>query len=432
MPDTLRILIVEDNPMDAEIAIYALKRAGFAPKWRRVETESDYLSCLDEAPEVILADAHLPQFGGLRALDLLQERGLDIPFLLVSGSLSEDLAVDAMKRGAADYLLKDRLSRLGEAVRRALEQQRLRAESASTSEALHWSEERYRLISEVTSDYAYALGVEENGGLICEWTTEAFTRLTGFSAGEINARGWDGLYDPEDAAVVSRHEEVLLSNRSDSMEVRTVTKSGQVRWVRAYARPMWDAKCGRVTRIFGASQDITIYRDLEQQLRQSQKMEAIGQLAGGVAHDFNNLLTVIIGYGQLLVKGFASGNPNVEHLEPVLDAAKRASQLTRQLLAFSRRQIFQFKQVNLNLVVTDIAKMLSRMIGEDIELTSNLDPQLGLVRADPAQMEQVIMNLAVNARDAMPSGGSLRSRQPMLIPMRTILVSMPVSNPALR
>ena len=126
MSDTIRMLILEDNPGDAEIAIYALKRAGFAPKWRRVESESEYLSGLDEAPDVILADAHLPQFSGLRALDLLQERGLDIPFLLVSGSLGEDLAVDAMKRGADDYLLKDRLSRLGEAVRRALEQRRLR------------------------------------------------------------------------------------------------------------------------------------------------------------------------------------------------------------------------------------------------------------------------------------------------------------------
>lgn len=407
MPDTLRILMVEDNPADADIAIHALKRAGFVPKWRRVETESDYLSCLDEGPEVILADAHLPQFGGLRALDLLQERGLDIPFLLVSGSLGEDLAVDAMKRGADDYLLKDRLSRLGEAVRRALEQRRLRGETASTNKALHRSEERYRLISEVTSDYAYALCVEENGGFVCEWTTEAFTRLTGFSASEINARGWSSLYDSEDAAAVSRHHKALLSNESDSMEARTVTKSGQIRWVRAYARPIWDAKFGRVVRIYGASQDITTHRDLEQQLRQSQKMEAIGQLAGGVAHDFNNLLTVIIGYGQLLAKSFVSGNPHVEHLDPVLDAAQRASQLTRQLLTFSRRQIFQFKQVNLNLVVTEMEKMLSRMIGEEIELRSSLDPQLGLVRVDPAQMEQVIMNLVVNARDAMSSGGQL-------------------------
>ena len=263
------------------------------------------------------------------------------------------------------------------------------------------------MISEVTSDYAYALYVEGNGGFICDWTTDAFTRLTGFSASEINARGWSSLYDPEDAAVVSTHHRALLSNKSDSMEVRTVTNSGQVRWVRAYARPVWDAKCGRVTRIYGASQDITSHRELEAQLRQSQKMEAIGQLAGGVAHDFNNLLTVIIGYGQLLAKGCASGNPEVEHLEPMLDAAKRASQLTRQLLSFSRRQILQVKQVNLNLVVTEIEKLLSRMIGEDIELRSNLDPQLGLVRVDPAQMEQVIMNLAVNGRDAMPSGGQL-------------------------
>ncbi|MGA8030325.1 MAG: response regulator [Bryobacteraceae bacterium] len=407
MTDPIRVLIVEDNPADAELAVYQLKRAGFVPEWRRVETEAQYLAGLDEAPELILADASLPQFDGLRALDLLHGRELDIPFLLVSGSLGEDRAVDAMKRGAYDYLLKDRLSRLGEAVKRALEQRRLRAESVSAGEALRQSEERYRLISEVTSDYAYALCIGPGGSFVCDWTTTPFERLTGFSIEEINARGWNSLYHPEDLEVVSRHQQALLSNRPDLMEVRTVKKNGEVRWVRAYARAMPEGGDDCVMRVYGAAQDITAHRELEQQLLQSQKMEAIGQLAGGVAHDFNNLLTVINGHGHLLEKGFASGKPTVEHLEPILDAANRASRLTRQLLAFSRRQKLDFKKVNLNVVVTEIQKLLGRMISEDIELRTVLDPSLGFAKADSAQMEQVIMNLVVNARDAMPKGGQL-------------------------
>ena len=155
MSNNLRALIVEDNPLDAELMILELERAGFELQWERVETEDEYLRSLNQEPEVILADSSLPEFDGLRALDLLQKSGLDIPFLLVSGRLGEEFAVNAMKRGVHDYLHKDRLARLGEAVKRALEQRRLRVEIARAVEALRRSEEHYRLISEVTSDYAY-------------------------------------------------------------------------------------------------------------------------------------------------------------------------------------------------------------------------------------------------------------------------------------
>jgi len=285
--------------------------------------------------------------------------------------------------------------------------ERVRQKPESAVEALRQSEERYRLVSEVTSEYAYALRVETNNGLVCEWATESFQRLTGFSVDEINVRGWGALYHPDDADLVSRHHEALFSNQPDSVEARMVTQGGEVRWVRAYARPILDEKEGRIARIYGASQDVTTHRNLEQQLVQSQKMEAIGRLAGGVAHDFNNLLTVITGYARLLERQMAAGNPSGENLEPILTAANRASQLTRQLLAFSRRQVFQLKPVKLNAVVVEIEKMLERMTGEHIQLRTALHPELGLVQADSSQMAQIIMNLALNARDAMPQGGVL-------------------------
>jgi two-component system, cell cycle sensor histidine kinase and response regulator CckA len=186
-----------------------------------------------------------------------------------------------------------------------------------------------------------------------------------------------------------------------------VTRDRQVRWVRLHGRPIWDDAAGRVVRIYGAAEDVTAQKQLEQQLLQSQKMEAIGKLAGGVAHDFNNLLTIISGYGQLLKTQVQSGHANPEYLDAIMRAADRAAQLTNQLLAFSRRQLLQLKVVDLNSVVADVEKMLRRLIGEDVELRFVRGSGLGLVKVDPGQIEQVIVNLATNARDAMPTGGRL-------------------------
>jgi DNA-binding NtrC family response regulator len=160
MSDTVRILIVEDDPNDAELMVRELKRGGLNPDWVRVQTEAEYLEQLGREPDVILSDCNMPQFDGIEALALLNKRDLDIPFILVSGRIGEELAVEAMKRGACDYLLKDRLARLGEAVRRAIEQKRTRSERAWAIEALRKSEQRYRLVSEASSDYVYSIGVE--------------------------------------------------------------------------------------------------------------------------------------------------------------------------------------------------------------------------------------------------------------------------------
>jgi two-component system, cell cycle sensor histidine kinase and response regulator CckA len=407
MGENIRVLIVEDDPADAELMVRHLQRGGFAPDWVRVETESDYLSSLLRAPEVILSDSNLPHFDGLRALDLLSQRGLDIPFVLVSGRMGEDWAVDAMKRGADDYLGKDRLARLGEAVRRAIEQRRLRSEKTWAMEALRQSEERYRLVSEITSDYAYSLSVEPSGSFTCEWITEPFTRITGFSAADINAAGWMSLYHPEDWPILERRRQILLANRSDSSEVRIVTKDGEVRWVRVYGRPLWNENQQRVVCIYGAAQDITAQKQLEQQLLQSQKMEAIGRLAGGVAHDFNNLLTAIMGSSDLMMGMLPEGEELWTCASEILKAGERAAGLTRQLLAFSRRQVFSPCVADINFLVKNMERMLSRLIGGHIPMTNRLVPGSLPVKIDPGQFEQILLNLVVNSRDAMPGGGKI-------------------------
>jgi len=164
---------------------------------------------------------------------------------------------------------------------------------------------------------------------------------------------------------------------------------------------------GRVAFLELFAEDVTERRALERQLRTAQKMEAVGRLSGGIAHDFNNLLGVIIGYSQVLKRSLKPEHPLYEHAEEIEKASQRAVSLTRQLLAFSRQQVLEPVVLNMNALVSDMEKMLPRLIGEDIALTLTLDPALGQVKADPGQIEQVIMNLAVNARDAMPDGGKL-------------------------
>ena len=170
--------------------------------------------------------------------------------------------------------------------------------------------------------------------------------------------------------------------------------------------PVRDTR-GEVSHFIATKQDVTERKTLEEHVRQAAKMEAIGRLAGGVAHDFNNLLTVINGYSELLLEKFGADGQASVYLTEVKDAGERAASLTRQLLAFSRRQVLAPQVLDLNAVVSNLEKMLRRLIGEDVKLRTVLDPSLGRVKADPGQIEQVLMNLAVNARDAMPSGGNL-------------------------
>lgn len=301
---------------------------------------------------------------------------------------------------------KDEISVLTEAFNEMLGQIQERDTALQTAiEALRQSEERYRLVSEISSDYVYSLKVTQSGGLTCEWITDRFTQITGYTSGEINLRGWRSLYHSGDLAVADQHYETLLSGQPDSTEVRIVTRGQRVRWIRIYDRPIGGP--GHVERIYGAAQDITVQKQLEEQLLQTGKMEAIGQLAGGVAHDFNNLLTVIRGYGDLLKKQPDLHEASKEQIDEILEAARRASELTRQLLAFGRGQVLQLRNVSVNRVLDGMESLLRRLIGEDVELVIIRGSDVGLVKADPGQLEQVVMNLAVNARDAMPTGGRL-------------------------
>jgi two-component system cell cycle sensor histidine kinase/response regulator CckA len=234
-----------------------------------------------------------------------------------------------------------------------------------------------------------------------------FERMTGYPAAEVAGTGTGFLHgrdtDPDAAAELRA---AAAAGAPCSVELVSYRRDGTPFWNAVSVSPVAD-DAGRVTHHVAVLTDVTARRRLEEQFRQAQKMEAIGQLAGGVAHDFNNLLTVINGYSDLLLDRLPPGDPMYDLLAEIHRAGERAGTLTRQLLAFSRQQVLQPRVLDLNAVVADTEKMLRRLIGEDVTLRTVLAPALGRVKADPGQLEQVLLNLTVNARDAMPGGGTL-------------------------
>ena len=285
MDEVLRILLVEDSEGDAALICRTLERAGRRVRWERVETAAEMRAALEGRDwDVVISDHKLPQFDAPSALRTLQETGRDLPFIVVSGTIGEAVAVEIMRAGAHDYLTKDNLARLAPAVDREVREARMR-----------------------------------------------------------------------------------LDRRREEEERKA----------------------------------------LQAQFLQAQKMESIGRLAGGIAHDFNNLLTVIHGYCAMVLEQMLASDPLREPMLEIRAASERATALVRQLLAFSRKQVLKREVLDLNEVVAGLENTMLRLMGKDIEVVTRLRPALHGVVADRFQIGQVIMNLVVNARDAMPEGGIL-------------------------
>jgi two-component system cell cycle sensor histidine kinase/response regulator CckA len=566
----IRVLILEDQDNDAELIEEELHRSGFEPEVTRAENKAAYLSALDSSVDIVLADFSLPGFDAPAALRLLQERGLDIPFILISGSVGEEAAVSIMKAGAADYLLKDRLGRLGVSVSRALEDKVRRDERRRAEAARLAAESRYRRLVEQSLAGIY---IVQDGRFA--YVNPKLAEMFGYTEAEMTTRTIEELVVPEDRELARNNIRRRIEGSIESIKytLRMLRKDGAIihvevqgsrteldgrpailgmalditerrvrekylavqhAVVRALAEgaPMvqtaakilhavrgnlgWEVgeiwtlnRTGKALRcvetgrppgdqyepfvkaerrlslnrgegiagkvwesrnlswigdlskepgfanretaaqaglreaiafpvtigeevlgvvvffgsrmgdpsdelkaVFaGLGSQIAQFikrKQVEEQFRQAQKMEAIGQLAGGIAHDFNNVLTVINGHSSMLLdrEGF---EPDVlEALRQVLSAGERAANLNRQLLAFSRQQEMRFEPLDLNAVVGDVGKMLRRLIGENMDLRFDYAPSLPTVLADEGMIEQVLMNLVVNARDAMSKGGRMK------------------------
>jgi PAS domain S-box-containing protein len=393
----LRVLIVEDDAADAELAMSMLERAGCPLAFDVIDSATDFEERLAHADyDAILCDHNLGTWTGMEALEILKKSGKDIPFLVLTGVLGDEAAVEYVKRGATDYLLKDRLERLPVALSRALRDKANREETAKLQEQIRRFIENLPLgVYRGTPDGHVLMA---NPALLRmlgydSWQELAFRNLEGeaFEAGH-----------PRSAFC----EQIEREGEARGLEAAWKRRDGSVIFVRESARA-FRADDGRVLYYDGIVEDVTERRRLEEQLRQAQKMEAVGCLAGGVAHDFNNLLTIIIGYSDLLLEGVSSRDRMRPAVEEIKKAAERAASLTRQLLAFSRKQVLPAHILDLDSLLANVEKMLRRMMEKNIELVTHLPSGLGRVNADPEQIERVIMNLAVNARDAMPQGGQL-------------------------
>jgi two-component system cell cycle sensor histidine kinase/response regulator CckA len=279
------------------------------------------------------------------------------------------------------------------------------AERKRAELALSESEQRFRQLAENIREVFWMTDPEKTRML---YVSPAYEAVWGRSCESLyeNPRGWIEAIHPEDRERVLHAALNAQSSGEYDETYRVVRPDGSIRWISDRAFPILN-EAGEVFRIVGTAEDVTAQRSLEEQLLQAQKMEAIGLLAGGVAHDFNNLLTVINGFSEILLEEAALSEENAMMLKEIQKAGERATNLTRQLLMFSRKQVAHMHPVSLNAIVTDLVKLLRRLIGEDVSLNLNLGAQLPRMTADVGMVEQVIMNLSVNARDAMPEGGEL-------------------------
>jgi two-component system cell cycle sensor histidine kinase/response regulator CckA len=271
---------------------------------------------------------------------------------------------------------------------------------------LRQADETIRRLSTAVGQSPAAVIITDPSGRIV-YVNRKFTEITGYSSDEVVGENPRLLKSGKTSADQYRQLwSTIQSGATWRGEYQNRRKNGELYWASTTIAPVKD-ESGTITNFVALQEDVTETRSLEAQLRQAQKMEAVGRLAGGVAHDFNNLLTVITSYSQLLLEDMAAADPRRADLQEIQRAAIGAAGLTRQLLAFSRQQVLEPRVLNLNDVLSAAGKMLQRLIGEDVALQLTLAPELGNVKADPGQIEQVIMNLAVNARDAMLDGGKL-------------------------
>ncbi len=398
---TLRVLIVEDSEDDAALTVRELRRLGYSFAFERVQDEPNLQRALASGTwDIVLSDWSMPSFSALAALAIVRGQGLDLPFLIVSGTVGEETAVEALHAGADDFLVKGKLTRLGVAIERELRERSLQRARRKTEIALEASELRFRRLRE---SGIVGITISDASGRIIE-ANDAFLAMVGYSRADLESGrvDWARMTPPDWRPMNATADERLrVSGVAPPWEKEYLRKDGTRVPVLVAVATLEGSGNIAITL------DLSDRKRLEAQARHAQKMEAIGNLAGGIAHDFNNILSVILSYAESIGAALNAEDPMRADIGEIEQAGRRAAALTRQLLAFSRRQVFEPRVLDLNQSVAGIEKMLRRLLGAGIELTTLPGNSLWSVSADPGHIEQVAMNLVVNARDAMPEGGKL-------------------------
>ena len=526
MAEPLSVMLVEDSAADAELILRSLRKAGFEPRSVRVDTEAAFLAHLRDGFDVVLADHSMPHFDSPRALELLRSAGLDTPFIVVSGTIGEEAAVEAMRRGAVDYLMKDRLGRLGSSVRQSIRECALRRERQQALEelklfrslmdrsndtleiidpstgrfidmnargpadlgytreealklsvfdvdpsvdpvrwqermvhlkqagsmngegvhrrkdgscfdieysaawvslqrdyvvsvvrdvtvrkqgesALRESEQRFRELAANIHEVFWIANIDRT---IIYYVSPAYASIWGRSCESLyeRPRSWQEAVHPEDVSRAVAATSRLCALEPYEEEYRVVQPGGVERWVRDRGFPVRGAK-GRVERVVGITEDITESKLLNAQFLRAQRMEAIGTLAGGIAHDLNNILSPML-IAPSLLRAAHTDPHDLQLLELIERGAKRGSSIVRQLLTFSRGTAGARVSVQLRHQIREMAEIMRETFPRDIAVEIVAGREVAPVTGDPTQLHQVLMNLCVNARDAMPQGGRLSIR----------------------
>jgi two-component system cell cycle sensor histidine kinase/response regulator CckA len=406
------ILVVEDEPAHAEAMSRALEMVAERYRVRFASTLTEgRLAVAAELPVLVLCDLNLADG---KAFDLLPgpHHRAPFPLLVLTSHGDERMAVQSIRSGAIDYVVKSKEAfiELPRTIERALREWRLTEERSRAEQALRESEERFRVLFAAGPD---ACLIHDLSGHVLD-ANLASQELFNFSRSELLRSTWNELgFLGDDAISQSARLESQRAGRATGPELLHVLGNAGRR-IDLELRTVPIQLLGEVM-VLATAQDVSLRRQaeqarhkLEEQLHHALKMEAIGRLAGGVAHDFNNMLTAIAGYADLLLRREEPGSSRATGLAEILNAARRASGLTNQLLAFSRKQLIAPVVLDLNALLGRSTRMIERLIGEDIELSFVPASDLHYVQVDPNQIEQVAINLAINARDAMPRGGQLR------------------------
>ena len=398
MNEELCILMIEDRPTDAGLIERELRQSGLRFALRRTDREDAFREALQETiPDLVLSDLSLPTFSGTQALAMLREQYPEVPLIFVSGTVGEEKAVDLLKLGATDYVLKQHLSRLMPAVNRALREVELKREQREAAE-------RYRNIFENASVGIFQASTR--GPLLT--INPALATMHGYASPDammsaVN-RGKQLFADPTRLAeFIDLMEE---KGEVQNFEAEMYRCDDSVFWVSLHARAE-RASEGQGVAYEGFAVDVTRRRELEAQMLRAQRLESIGTLASGVAHDLNNIISPILMSVSLLHKGM-NEDDYVKIVSIIESSARRGAQIVKQVLAFGRglegeRQLLQPAPL-----ITEVLKILAETFPKNVILESSVSRDLWPIMGDPTQIHQVLLNLCVNARDAMPDGGRLK------------------------